>query len=91
MISYFERMLSEAKAQEIVPASLDIVITAQALLAYFEGVMLLGKDRDWVFYLILFWSLCLSAIIHKPCLIPPHPLTTLAASVYHSAEISLLF
>ena len=45
-ISYFERMLSEAKAQGIVPASLDIAITAQALLAYFEGVMLLAKGRN---------------------------------------------
>jgi TetR/AcrR family transcriptional regulator, transcriptional repressor for nem operon len=45
-LSYFERMLGEAKAQGIVPASLDIAVTAQALLAYFEGVMLLAKGRN---------------------------------------------
>jgi TetR/AcrR family transcriptional regulator, transcriptional repressor for nem operon len=43
---YFERMLSEAKEQGIVPASLDIAVTAQALLAYFEGVVLLAKGRN---------------------------------------------
>lgn len=40
---YFERMLCEAKALGIVPATLDTATTAQALLAYFEGVMLLAK------------------------------------------------
>jgi TetR/AcrR family transcriptional repressor of nem operon len=44
-LNYFEQMLCEAKEQEIVPASLDVVVTAQALLAYFEGVMLLAKGR----------------------------------------------
>ncbi len=45
-LSYFERMLSEAKEQGIVPATLDIQVTAQALLAYFEGVVLLAKGRN---------------------------------------------
>jgi TetR/AcrR family transcriptional regulator, transcriptional repressor for nem operon len=45
-LSYFERMLCEAKAQGIVPATLDTTVTAQALLAYFEGVMLLAKGRN---------------------------------------------
>ena len=45
-LSYFERMLVEAKEQRIVPASLDTAITAQALLAYFEGVLLLAKSRN---------------------------------------------
>ena len=45
-LSYFERMLCEAKEQGIVPASLDTMVTAQALLAYFEGVMLLAKGRN---------------------------------------------
>ena len=45
-LSYFERTLSEAKAQGIVPASLDTAVTAQALLAYFEGVILLAKGRN---------------------------------------------
>lgn len=42
-LKYIEHLLSEAKEQEIVPATLDIPSTAQALLAYFEGVMLLAK------------------------------------------------
>jgi TetR/AcrR family transcriptional repressor of nem operon len=45
-LSYFERVLGEAKAQGIVPATLDTVVTAQALLAYFEGVLLLAKSRN---------------------------------------------
>lgn len=45
-LEYFERMLREAKEQGIVPATLDTVTTAQALLAYFEGVMLLAKGRN---------------------------------------------
>ncbi len=45
-LSYFERTLSEAKAQGIVPATLDTAITAQALLAYFEGVILVAKGRN---------------------------------------------
>ena len=45
-LDYFERMLEEAKAQGIVPATLDTVVTAQALLAYLEGVILLAKGRN---------------------------------------------
>jgi len=45
-LAYFERMLVEAKEQGIVPASLDTAVTAQALLAYFEGVILLAKGRN---------------------------------------------
>ena len=45
-LSYFERMLSEAKVQGMVPATLDTTVTAQALLAYFEGVILLAKGRN---------------------------------------------
>jgi TetR/AcrR family transcriptional repressor of nem operon len=45
-LSYFERMLSEAKEQGIVSATLDTAVTAQALLAYFEGVILLAKGRN---------------------------------------------
>ncbi len=39
-------MLSEAKEQGIVPATLETAVTAQALLAYFEGVILLAKGRN---------------------------------------------
>ena len=39
-------MLDEAKAQGIAPATLDTAVTAQALLAYFEGVTLLSKGRN---------------------------------------------
>jgi TetR/AcrR family transcriptional regulator, transcriptional repressor for nem operon len=42
-LRYFERMLGEAKEQGSVPAPLDTEVTAQALLAYFEGVVLLAK------------------------------------------------
>jgi TetR/AcrR family transcriptional repressor of nem operon len=45
-LRYFERMLCEAKAQGIAPATLDTTVTAQALLAYFEGVLLLAKGRN---------------------------------------------
>ena len=45
-LNYFERMLCDAKEQGIVPASLDTAVTAQALLAYFEGVILLAKGRN---------------------------------------------
>lgn len=45
-LSYFERMLSEAKVRGIVPTTLDTTVTAQALLAYFEGVILLAKGRN---------------------------------------------
>jgi TetR/AcrR family transcriptional repressor of nem operon len=45
-LGYFERMLAEAKEQRIVPATLDIALTAQALTAYFEGVLLLAKGKN---------------------------------------------
>lgn len=45
-LAYFEQMLREAKEQGIVPTTLNIVLTAQALLAYFEGVMLLAKGSN---------------------------------------------
>lgn len=45
-LRYFVRMLDEAKEQGIVPAILDTAVTAQALLAYFEGVILLAKGRN---------------------------------------------
>lgn len=45
-LRYFERMLDEAKEQGSVPATLDTAVTAQALLAYFEGVILLAKGRN---------------------------------------------
>ena len=45
-LRYFERMLNDAKQQGSVPATLDTAITAQALLAYFEGVILLAKGRN---------------------------------------------
>ena len=34
------------KAQGIVPSTLDTAVTAQALLAYFEGGVLLAKGRN---------------------------------------------
>jgi TetR/AcrR family transcriptional regulator, transcriptional repressor for nem operon len=45
-LGYFERMLVEAKEQRIIPATLDIALTAQALVAYFEGVLLLAKGKN---------------------------------------------
>lgn len=45
-LRYFERMLYAARQQGAVPATLDVPATAQALLAYFEGVMLLAKGRN---------------------------------------------
>ncbi|SRR5579883_1240428 len=45
-LTFFERMVREAQAQGIVPADLDAVATAQGLLAYFEGVVLLAKGRN---------------------------------------------
>ena len=45
-LGYFEQMLRDAKARGIVPATLDISVTAQSLLAYFEGVVLLAKGRN---------------------------------------------
>ena len=37
---------SGLKEQGIVPATLDIALTAQALTAYFEGVLLLAKGLN---------------------------------------------
>lgn len=45
-LGYIEQMLRDAKAGGIVPAALDTAVTAQALLAYFEGVVLLAKGRN---------------------------------------------
>ncbi|HVU70716.1 MAG TPA: TetR/AcrR family transcriptional regulator [Ktedonobacteraceae bacterium] len=45
-LGYFEHMLEQARVQGIAPATLDVPTTAQALLAYFEGVMLLAKGRN---------------------------------------------
>jgi TetR/AcrR family transcriptional repressor of nem operon len=45
-LGYFERMLRRAKEQGLVPATLDIALTAQALTAYFEGVLLLAKGKN---------------------------------------------
>lgn len=45
-LGYFERMLRDAQKQGSVPATLNITQTAQALLAYYEGVMLLAKGRN---------------------------------------------
>jgi TetR/AcrR family transcriptional repressor of nem operon len=45
-LGYFEQMLREAKEQGIVPETLDSVVTAQALLAYTEGAMLLAKGQN---------------------------------------------
>lgn len=45
-IGYVEQMLREAKELGVVPASLDVAVTAQALLAYIQGVLLLAKSRN---------------------------------------------
>jgi TetR/AcrR family transcriptional repressor of nem operon len=45
-LHYFEDMLRAAQQQGAVPATLNVAVTAQALLAYFEGVMLLAKGRN---------------------------------------------
>jgi len=45
-LKYFERMLEASKEQMLVPATLDTGVTAQALLAYFEGVLLLAKGKN---------------------------------------------
>jgi TetR/AcrR family transcriptional repressor of nem operon len=45
-LGYFERMLQRAQQQGAVPSALNVAATAQALLAYFEGVMLLAKGRN---------------------------------------------
>ena len=43
---YFASALRDAQAQGLVPATLDIPTTAQALLAYIEGVQLLAKSNN---------------------------------------------
>jgi TetR/AcrR family transcriptional regulator, transcriptional repressor for nem operon len=45
-LCYFERSLRDAKRLGIAPTTLDTAQTAEALLAYFEGVMLLAKGRN---------------------------------------------
>lgn len=45
-LCYFERSLRDAKCLGVAPATLDTAKTAEALLAYFEGVMLLAKGRN---------------------------------------------
>ncbi len=45
-IGYFERMLIAAKRQGLVAETLDTAVTAQALLAYTEGAMLVAKVRN---------------------------------------------
>jgi TetR/AcrR family transcriptional repressor of nem operon len=45
-VNYVERVLQEAKDQGLVPSTLDTALTAQALLAYFEGVILLAKGHN---------------------------------------------
>lgn len=45
-LTYFEHALDDAKAEQLIPASIDTAITAQALLAYFEGVLLLAKGQN---------------------------------------------
>lgn len=45
-LKYFERALRDAKEEGVVPATLDVKVTARALLAYFEGVILLAKGRN---------------------------------------------
>ncbi|BCL78181.1 TetR family transcriptional regulator [Ktedonobacteria bacterium brp13] len=45
-LNYFEQVLRKAKEQGIIPSTLDTALTAQALLAYLEGVLLLAKSRN---------------------------------------------
>lgn len=45
-LNYFEQVLCKAKEQGIIPPTLDTALTAQALLAYLEGVLLLAKSRN---------------------------------------------
>ncbi len=45
-LGYFERTLQRAKEQGTVPATLDTALTARALTAYFEGVLLLAKGLN---------------------------------------------
>jgi TetR/AcrR family transcriptional regulator, transcriptional repressor for nem operon len=45
-LKYVEGVLRDAKEQGVVPSTLDTAVTARALLAYFEGVVLLAKGRN---------------------------------------------
>lgn len=45
-LNYFEQVLRKAKEQGIIPSTLDTALTAQALLAYLEGVLLLAKSHN---------------------------------------------
>jgi TetR/AcrR family transcriptional regulator, transcriptional repressor for nem operon len=45
-LNYFEQVLGKAKEQGIIPSTLDTALTAQALLAYLEGVLLLAKSHN---------------------------------------------
>jgi len=45
-LNYFEQVLRKAKEQGIIPSTLDTALTAQALLAYLEGVLLLAKSYN---------------------------------------------
>jgi len=45
-LGYFARVLRQAKEQGMVAEELDIMVTAQALLAYVEGAMLLAKGNN---------------------------------------------
>lgn len=45
-LGYFERTVAAAQAQGSVPVTLDPAVTAEALLAYVEGVILLAKGRN---------------------------------------------
>jgi TetR/AcrR family transcriptional repressor of nem operon len=69
-LTYFERMLNEAKEQGLVPITLDTTITAQALLAYFEGVMLLAKGRNdpALFHMLRSGTLALMQYQEQPVL-----------------------
>src|SRR6266567_7029044 len=45
-VKYVQRVLQEAKEHGSVPSTLNTKVTAQALLAYFEGVVLLAKGHN---------------------------------------------
>jgi TetR/AcrR family transcriptional regulator, transcriptional repressor for nem operon len=68
-LKYFEQALRAAQEQGSVPASLDIATTAQALLAYFEGVMLLAKGRNDPTLLLTLRTSALALMQYQgPCL-----------------------
>ncbi|GCE08501.1 TetR/AcrR family transcriptional regulator [Dictyobacter aurantiacus] len=45
-LAYFEQALDDARAERLIPSDIDTATTAQALLAYFEGVLLLAKGQN---------------------------------------------